>query len=183
MPSVSNGQRANEDTFNNAFISKQSGGDTTGVIGLNNVSSGGLIANAQQKINDNTTNISSNDSDIATLNATKANLDSKGQLKIVPITFAFAASQSGSDVTGLIFDSAEYESGTVTYTIKTATKFERGSFDIIFKGAAWSIHPGRVAGDDSLVTFSGIDATSGQVEYDSDVETGTMKFTYEAFII
>ena len=108
---------------------------------------------------------------------------SKAQLKITPITFAFAASQVGSDVIGLIFDSTEYESATVTYTIKTATLFERGQFDVMYDGANWAIHAGRVAGDDSLVTFSGIDATSGQVEYDSDVETGTMKFTYEAFTI
>lgn len=192
---VTDGQRANEDNFNAAFLSRTTNSDTVAVVGLNHPTSGGLIANTQQKINDNTAASVTNASDITILQASKqdladkglangyAELDSKAQLKITPISFAFAASQTGADVTGLIFSSAEYESATVTYTIKTATLFERGEFDVIYDGTSWDIHAGRVAGDDSLVIFTGIDATTGQVQYDSDVETGTMKFTYEGFTI
>lgn len=193
--SITDGQRVNAATDNAAFLSRTTDSNTVGIIDLDNASSGGTIANAQQTINTNTAGINTNATDISTLQSTKedntskgiangyAALDSKAQLKITPIVFAFVASQTGSNVTGLIFDSAEYESATVKYTINTATLFERGQFDVIFDGSNWAIHSGYVVGDDSLVTFSGIDATTGQVEYDSDVETGTMKFTYEAFTI
>ena len=65
--SVSNGQRANAQTFNDAFLSRTTDSDTVAIVGLNNPSSGGLIANAQQAINDNTAEIISNDNDIAQL--------------------------------------------------------------------------------------------------------------------
>lgn len=76
--SVSNGQRANAQTFNDAFLSRTTDSDTVAIIGLNHPSSGGLIANAQQKINDNTSAITSNDADISDLYATKQDLVDKG---------------------------------------------------------------------------------------------------------
>lgn len=76
--SVSNGQRANAQTFNDAFLSRTTDSDTVAIIGLNHPSSGGLIANAQQKINDNTSAIVSNDADIANLFAQKQDLSEKG---------------------------------------------------------------------------------------------------------
>ncbi len=193
--SVTDGQRVNDSVTNAAFLSRTTDSDTVAVISLNEASSGGLIANAQQTINDNTANITSNDLDITNLQTLKedkinkgipngyASLDSKAQLKILPITFTSAASQVDTNVTGLIFDSAEYDSATVTYSIKTATLFERGTFDVMFDGSNWAIHSGGVVGDDSLITFSSIDASTGQVKYTSDVETSAMKFTYEGFII
>jgi len=68
---VSDGQRANDDTFNNAFMSRTDDTDTVGTVGLNHPTSGGTIANAQQAINDNASNITSNDNDIATLQTNK----------------------------------------------------------------------------------------------------------------
>lgn len=53
--SVSNGQKANADTFNNAFLSKTTDGSTTGKLGLANASdenSGAAVENAQRAINE-----------------------------------------------------------------------------------------------------------------------------------
>ncbi|MDH3324061.1 MAG: hypothetical protein OEL89_00320 [Candidatus Peregrinibacteria bacterium] len=85
--SVNNGQRADQDTFNNGFLSQDTDSDTTAVIGLNNPSSGGLISNAQQKINDNTSAAANAQSDIDALNNSKdqpsgiPTLDGSGLLK------------------------------------------------------------------------------------------------------
>lgn len=53
--SVSNGQEANQTTFNSAFISRTQDSDTIGKVGLNNtsdVNSGAQIMNAQRLINE-----------------------------------------------------------------------------------------------------------------------------------
>jgi len=53
--SVTNGQIANQTTFNNAFMSRTANTTTVGVVGLNNVSdpnSGAAVANSQQAINE-----------------------------------------------------------------------------------------------------------------------------------
>jgi len=52
--SVVNNQDADQVTFNAAFISRLTKSDTNGIVGLNNASSGGLIANAQLAINQST---------------------------------------------------------------------------------------------------------------------------------
>lgn len=64
--SVSNGQPANEDTFNNAFVSKTAASTVTAVVTLDEAASGGTIANTQQAINDNTTGVAANAANIAT---------------------------------------------------------------------------------------------------------------------
>jgi hypothetical protein len=53
--SVSNGQRADQTTFNNAFLSKVVGGETVGVIDLNNTTdpnSGAQVPNTQRAVNE-----------------------------------------------------------------------------------------------------------------------------------
>lgn len=53
--SVSDGQLANQETFNNAFMSKVTDSQTTGVMGLNNTAeadSGDPIVNTQRAINE-----------------------------------------------------------------------------------------------------------------------------------
>lgn len=60
--SVSNGQAGDATTFNNAFMSRTTDTSTTGVVSLNHPSSGGTIANVQQKVNDNTSAISTHGS-------------------------------------------------------------------------------------------------------------------------
>lgn len=62
---VSNGQAADQDVFNAAFISRTVNSSTIGVLALNNASSGGNISNTQQQINTNTSDIATNASDIA----------------------------------------------------------------------------------------------------------------------
>jgi len=64
--SIVNGQRVQAETDNAAFLSKQNGGTTTGIIDLNHASSGSRVTNAQQQINTNKTNIATNTSNIAT---------------------------------------------------------------------------------------------------------------------
>ncbi len=65
---VKNGQIANQDTFNNALMSRTDDTDTTGKIDLKNADSADII-DTQQTINDNITNIGTNATDIGT-NAT-----------------------------------------------------------------------------------------------------------------
>lgn len=51
---VNNGQKANETTFNDAFLSRTDDSDTVGVVGLNNttdVNSGAAVVNTQRAIN------------------------------------------------------------------------------------------------------------------------------------
>lgn len=50
---VNNGQPADQDTFNNAFVSKtaSAGNDVTGIVSMSNGSSGGAISNVQAEIN------------------------------------------------------------------------------------------------------------------------------------
>lgn len=71
---VADGNPVDAATTNAAFLSRLVDTSTIGVLSLNNASSGGNIANAQQQINTNAANIatnaaniSSNDTDIATL--------------------------------------------------------------------------------------------------------------------
>lgn len=83
--SVSDGQRVNAAVTNAAYLSRTTDSDTTGVIGLNNPGSGGSIANAQQQINDNTANITSNDGEIAALQSgktDKATLTTKADIYV-----------------------------------------------------------------------------------------------------
>lgn len=65
--SVSNGQVADQNTFNNAFLSKQSDNVASGKTDLNNTdaASGAAITNIQKKMNDNTSASVQNASDIA----------------------------------------------------------------------------------------------------------------------
>jgi hypothetical protein len=66
--SVSNGQQANQNTFNNAFVSKQSlNQDVDGTINLTNSSSGPDVNNIQQEINDIKTLNANQDSEITAI--------------------------------------------------------------------------------------------------------------------
>lgn len=68
--SVTNGQVANASTFNNAFVSKTAEGQNVdGTINLVNEDSGSDVTNLQQTINDIHSTNSSQDGDIATIQA------------------------------------------------------------------------------------------------------------------
>jgi hypothetical protein len=58
---------ANATTFNNAFISKSANSTTTGVVTLDNGSSGATVSNLQQKVNDTAGDLVIAEGDIATL--------------------------------------------------------------------------------------------------------------------
>lgn len=106
---VSDGQRVNAQVTNAAYISRTQDSDTVAVVGLNHPSSGGLIANAQQKINDNTAEIQSNDTDIADLQLNKedkankgvangyAELDATGKVPVGQIPDKFASIEGNWD--------------------------------------------------------------------------------------
>lgn len=64
--SVVNNQDADQITFNAAFLSRLTNSDTVAVVGLNNVTSGGLISNTQLAINRSTTLIVATQSVAAT---------------------------------------------------------------------------------------------------------------------
>lgn len=77
--SVSDGQRANEQTFNDAFLSRSEDSDTVAIVGLNRAAgSGALIPDAQLKINDNAGRVTVNENDIATLFLDKEDKNQKG---------------------------------------------------------------------------------------------------------
>ena len=65
--SITEGQAVNAAVTNAAFISRLASSSTIGVIALNNASSGGTIANAQQQINTNTAGVATNASNILTI--------------------------------------------------------------------------------------------------------------------
>lgn len=109
-------------------------------------------------------------------------IDSSGSEGISQQSFAGAASQTDEDVTGLVFDNTVTESVRVEYTIKTATLFEKGNFDLIWNGTVWSFHSGSLSGDDSLITMD-VDTSTGQVTYTSGAETFTLKYKASTFNI
>lgn len=109
-------------------------------------------------------------------------VDYFGGETIQQTSFAGASGQSGANVTGLIFDNSSTESATVEYTVKTATYFEKGSFNLIWNGSAWSIHQGAISGDNSGITFD-VNTSTGQVTYSSGGETSTIKFKATTFNI
>ena len=72
--SVSNGENADQNTFNSSFMSKEVDSQTIAKVDLNRTGSGDQIPDAQQQINDNKddiadheTRITDNESDISTL--------------------------------------------------------------------------------------------------------------------
>lgn len=92
------------------------------------------------------------------------------------VNFSGIASQTNTDVTGLVFDKLITESATVEFTINTSDgDFEKSTLDIWYDGTIWNMSQGAVSGDDSLVTLD-IDTTTGQVDYTNAAFTFTMKF-------
>jgi len=76
---INDGQRANEQNFNDAFMCRTRPTGTVSVISLEDPNSGPAIPNTQQKINDNMTAIMDNRNDIDVLDATKQDLAEKDQ--------------------------------------------------------------------------------------------------------
>lgn len=94
--STSNSQPADAATLNAAYLSRLVDGSTIGIVALNNPSSGGNIANTQQQINDNVTNIATNASNIASNDADIAAL----RASVVTNNFAATTDPTSTDDTG-----------------------------------------------------------------------------------
>lgn len=151
--SVSNGQRANAQTFNDAFLSRTTNSDTVAIVGLNHPASGGLITNAQQKINDNTAEIVSNDTDIATLFLDKedkalkgvaggyASLDGSAKVPLNQIPDKFASIEGNWDAdtnTPTLTDGVGNQ-GQI-YVVNVAGTTDFGSGPISFELGDWVIY-------------------------------------------
>jgi len=142
---VHNGQKANETTFNNGFLSRDTDSDTTAVIGLNNVSSGGLIANAQQKINDNTTAASAAQTTADAINTVKgavngfASLDGTGRVpeNQIPLKFmSFEGNWDASTNTPTLSNTDLNKNG-FTYKVTLGGTVDFGAGNIIFQAGDW----------------------------------------------
>jgi hypothetical protein len=96
--------------------------------------------------------------------------------------FSGIASQTGANVTDLVFSSASTRRADVEYVIVTATKVESGSFVLLYDGTNWTFYGGSVQGVDSLISLD-VNSGTGQVEYDSDAETFTLNYKTTTFNI
>ena len=95
-------------------------------------------------------------------------------------TFSVAQSQTSQDVTGLAFANGVTRSAKVEYSViidATADLFEKGTLELIQRGADWVISR-EFTGDDTLIDFD--ISAAGQVLYTTPAyagfASGTMKF-------
>jgi len=176
---VSDGQRANQQTFNDAFLSRTQDSDTVSVVGLNHPTSGPLIPDAQQKINDIDGATVVNAGAIAILDATKQNisekdmpggypgLDADGRISPQALPFEAVEYQGTwdastntpalSDGVGDIGDLFRVNAaGTQTFN-GVATEFEIGDV-IIYNGTVWERNLGSTIG--SIDDLNDVDITT-----------------------
>lgn len=120
---VTNGQRADQQTFNDAFLSRTVDSDTVAIVGLNHetIVSGPAIPDTQLKINDNADRITQNETDIVTLFATKQDISEKDQ----PNGYAGLDANSKIAASALPFEAVEFkgawDASTNTPTLTNGT--------------------------------------------------------------
>lgn len=197
--SVSNGQKANQTTFNNAFASKTSdntisgNNDFTGVVSLNNAGSAPAIGNVQTEIN---AKAPSNDSRFPTTQEKAALAGSAGapsntnryitqedtRLPSDPQDFTINNNEASAVATGFSFD----ESVSEVQVLRVALRRRTDSSEVInyynirasyYKDAAeWRSMGIESFSDnaDAGVNFS--ITTSGDLEYTSDDLVGANYF-------
>lgn len=169
--SVSNGQIANQTTFNNAFVSKQAlNQDVDGTINLTNASSGADVNNLQQEINDIKTTNSNQDSDIT-------NLENSRVVKAASSTDNTLPRFDGTDgqiiqSSGVVVDDSDNMTvpGSLTVT-----------GDLTVNGTTTTINTSTLDVEDSNITINdgGNDATAEGAGITVE-RTGTHgKFLYE----
>ncbi len=202
--SVSNGQNANETTFNGAFMSRTADTSTTGVVNLNNTTdgdSGDEIANAQQFINE----IADSDGTAGQDDADRKNYannnyivdgDSRktaierldAALAIISaanfstwVEHAVTDGQSAGDLGGETIDSDEYSSGILEYeVIRGTTVIANGRLSMQCLNGTWRVETGSYEGDLHGVTFSVTQATTVaqlQAALDVGAGNGTIKIS------
>jgi len=109
-----------------------------------------------------------------------AMIDLEGDESIGQTSFSGLASQTGTDITDLIFDETVTRRARIEYTIVTATKVESGEYIFLFDGADWNSYAGAVEGDNSAITLD-VAAGTGQAEYTSSTETFTLEYKATTF--
>ena len=92
------------------------------------------------------------------------------------------ASQTDTDITGLVFDSAVTRRALIHYVIVTATKVESGNYVFLYDGTNWTSYSGSVEGANSAITLD-VTAGTGQATYSSGAETSTLDFIATTFDI
>jgi len=97
-------------------------------------------------------------------------------------SFTVVSGQTGTDLTGLLFDNTVTQDVTLEYLIQTSSFYQAGAVRFTWDGSAWAAHEIYIVADDASLVLS-IHATTGQVEYDSGAEGGTMKHKYTSFDI
>lgn len=94
--------------------------------------------------------------------------------------FSGLASQTGTDVTDLVFDKTITRKAKIEYTIVTSTLVEGGSYVFLFDGTNWTSYSRSVEGDNSGITLD-VNTTTGQAEYTSGAETFDLDFIVTTF--
>ncbi len=200
--SVSNGQVADADTFNNAFASKSLDNELTGLLGLSNTAvpaSGDAIVNVQRVLNllftlagltgetdgtgltyTSTTVVAVSDAyKVAISKLDEAVADILDNATLGFVSFVLANNTGPADVTGVIFDSATVKTFKLDYYVYRETtggganaKAQRGELLGAWNGTAWEMVDGAFTPTDCGVAFS-VDTVTGQVQYTSDNQAGT----------
>ena len=98
-----------------------------------------------------------------------------GTEAIEQTSFATLASQTNTAITDLILDETVTRYAEIEYTIVTSTLVESGKYRALFDGSDWILFEGSIQGDLSGITLD-IVASTGQVDYTSGSETGTIEF-------
>ncbi len=198
--SVTNGQQADADTFNDAFMSKTADSETTGLVGLSNtavVASGAAIVNLQRAVNlvmsvlglsgegDATGNTYGSNESVADGQSTKVaigNLDLAIAALAPSLSFVLftLANNTTADLTSLAFDSASYKTFKIDYYIYREStggganiKGQRGSILGAWNGTAWEIVDGPFTPTDCGVAFTLTGTTTCQIQYTTDNQAGT----------
>jgi len=175
---VSNGQYANQDTFNNAFMSRTKDTSTTGKIALLNADSP-TIPDAQAKINELSSDLGTVQTAISTLGGRVTNVENQlAELADETTEYSFTIENDQddpADVTDLVFDKDQFKAAIVDYLIQRITDEEElveVGYMLAFylsESETWVLTQGPTGGD-AGVTFT--ITAAGQVQYVSTSISG-----------
>jgi len=154
--SVSNGEKANETTFNTSFISTETDSQTIAKIDLNRTGSGAQIPDAQQKINDNKTDIDTNRADIDTNDTELADHESRISTNETDISTAQA------DIIALESDTVDLTTNQTIAGEKTFTNDAVFNGDLTVNGTTTTVNTATLDVTDKNITVNntGSDATA-----------------------
>ena len=154
--SVSNGEKANETTFNTSFISTETDSQTIAKIDLNRTGSGAQIPDAQQKINDNKTDIDTNRADIDTNDTELADHETRISTNESDISTAQA------DILALEGDTVDLTTNQTIAGEKTFTNDAVFNGDLTVNGTTTTVNTATLDVTDKNITVNntGSDATA-----------------------